>query len=127
SPLPIRWMAIESLSYSIYTIQSDVWSFGITMHEIITLGSTPYCNLTSSEVIRKLNEGYRLQKPDHCDRDIYILMKRCWDDIPTEIPTFSDIFNQLHRIMNDESKLYLKMNKYDQHLYVNLDKNDCLP
>ena len=40
--LPVRWMAPESLADGIYTPMSDIWSYGVTLYEIITFGSFPY-------------------------------------------------------------------------------------
>lgn len=50
-----RWMAIESLYDNIFSVKSDIWSFGILMWEIVTLGSTPYPGISASEVMRKVN------------------------------------------------------------------------
>ena len=37
-PMPIRWMSPEALVDGIFTPESDVWSYGILMWEVLTLG-----------------------------------------------------------------------------------------
>ena len=61
------------------------------MWEIVTLGSTPYPGMSGSEVMKKVREGQRLEKPEHCDREIYNMMFYCWDRDPSERPTFTDL------------------------------------
>lgn len=54
--LPIRWMAPESLYDNIFSVKSDVWSFGVLIWEVVTLGSTPYPGLSAAEVMRKVTK-----------------------------------------------------------------------
>ncbi|KAI5646580.1 protein tyrosine kinase domain-containing protein [Phthorimaea operculella] len=54
--LPIRWMAPESLYDDIFSVKSDIWSFGVLLWEIVTLGSTPYPGLSAGDVMRKVNQ-----------------------------------------------------------------------
>lgn len=53
-----RWMAPESLYDNIFTVKSDIWSFGILMWEIVTLGSTPYPGIAAAEVMKKVRPVY---------------------------------------------------------------------
>ncbi|XP_025266248.1 proto-oncogene tyrosine-protein kinase ROS-like [Camponotus floridanus] len=76
--LPVRWMAPESLMIRIFTSQSDVWSFGVLMWEITSLGEQPYVDKTNEEVIIYVLAGNRLPMPLNCPSALYQLMLRCW-------------------------------------------------
>ncbi|CAH3171312.1 unnamed protein product [Porites evermanni] len=67
--LPIKWMAPESLYEQIFSCKSDVWSFGVVMWEIATLGGSPYPLLNNIDVMRRLKTEYRMEKPDLCPDD----------------------------------------------------------
>ncbi|XP_034035417.1 tyrosine-protein kinase receptor Tie-1 isoform X2 [Thalassophryne amazonica] len=118
--LPVRWMAIESLNYSVYTTKSDVWSFGVLLWEIVSLGGTPYCGMTCAELYEKLPQGYRMEKPKNCDDEVYELMRQCWRDRPYERPPFSQISVQLNR-MQEARKAYVNMALFENFTYAGID------
>ncbi|XP_038066673.1 tyrosine-protein kinase receptor Tie-1-like [Patiria miniata] len=100
--IPVRWLAIESLTRSVYKSKSDVWSFGILLWEIATYGSTPYPGIASESLAHRLLEGYRMPKPDNCADEIYNLMLKCWHEVPSERPTFK-VLCQALETMNSKS------------------------
>ena len=77
--IPIRWMAPESLFEQRYTIQSDVWSFGVTLWEMMSLGARPYPELEKYEdVLAALRKGCRLERPQNCSQVIFKKLNFCF-------------------------------------------------
>jgi len=116
--LPIRWMAPESLYDNVYSSKSDVWSFGVLMWEVVTLGSVPYPGLQPSEVMKKVNAGYRLEKPEHCKRELYNIMVKCWEKEPKERPSFSDLVRDFEALLVKEMD-YIDLNLFPENDYYN--------
>ncbi|XP_022914884.2 fibroblast growth factor receptor homolog 1-like isoform X2 [Onthophagus taurus] len=98
--LPVKWMAPEALFHRVYTTQSDVWSYGILLWEIMTLGGTPYPSVPSVEkLFQLLRNGHRMEKPPCCSLEIYMLMRECWSYKTNERPLFSDLVEDLDDIL----------------------------
>ncbi|XP_062544610.1 tyrosine-protein kinase receptor torso-like isoform X2 [Armigeres subalbatus] len=102
--LPIKWLALESLTHQVYTSQSDVWSYGILLYEICTLGGNPYPLLSTNDLIMELKRGYRMEKPDSCSKELYELMLSCWNALPIDRPTFTSINSKLEELMQQNIK-----------------------
>ena len=88
----LKWTASE---YGRFTIKSDVWSFGIVLHKIITCGCFPYPGMTDKQVLEQLRQGYRMPCPASCQDKLYDIMLDCWQEAPTNRPTFKKLQRQL--------------------------------
>lgn len=117
-----RWMAIESLYDNIFSVKSDVWSFGILMWEIATLGSTPYVGIGAADVMKKVRDGYRLEKPEHTSREIYNYMYYCWDADPKARPDFGEIKQNLDKLLATSTD-YIELERFPEHDYYNILHN----
>ncbi|XP_037615569.1 tyrosine-protein kinase receptor TYRO3 [Sebastes umbrosus] len=99
--VPIKWMAMESLSESVYTTKSDVWSFGVTMWEIVSRGRTPYPGVHNHELLEHLMSGHRLKPPEDCDYRLYEVMQSCWEKEPSRRPGFGELCETLKGLLSE--------------------------
>ncbi|KAM4854166.1 vascular endothelial growth factor receptor 2 [Thomomys bottae] len=98
--LPLKWMAPETIFDRVYTIQSDVWSFGVLLWEIFSLGASPYPGVKiDEEFCRRLKEGTRMRAPDYTTPEMYQTMLDCWHEEPNQRPTFSELVEHLGNLL----------------------------
>ncbi|XP_075331336.1 LOW QUALITY PROTEIN: tyrosine-protein kinase STYK1 [Odontesthes bonariensis] len=103
--VPLKWQAPERIMMQLSIDRSDVWSYGIFLCELITLGSPPYPELEPLSVLPKLQASYRMKKPENCGAPLYDLMKYCWMWSFKDRPAFSAIMKLL------DSSLHLAATK----------------
>ncbi|XP_033646097.1 tyrosine kinase receptor Cad96Ca-like [Asterias rubens] len=115
--LPVRWLAMECLVDNTYTTMSDVWSFGVLLWEIVTLGAHPYRGMTTNDIIGSLVEGYRLPHPAHCSRQVFSIMKECWKEVPRTRPTFISLKRTLD-VMIADAPMYVNMSNFQPDKYI---------
>ena len=72
--IPWKWMAPEYFYTSRFTIASDVWSFGVVMWEIFSLGKEPYVGQNPENMIPKLKNGYSLPCPEEVNQVEVIML-----------------------------------------------------
>ncbi|XP_068733696.1 tyrosine-protein kinase receptor Tie-1-like isoform X2 [Montipora capricornis] len=118
--LPVKWTAYESLLYGKYTTKSDVWSYGVVLYEIFTVGGSPYPRMDGKKIASLLQQGYRMPKPQHVDNDLYEIMMNCWKEEPKARPSFADLTQQLQGMENQHKRL-LNMHIYNNDLYAQLE------
>ncbi len=97
--IPIRWTAPEACNFRKYSYASDVWSFGVLAYEVLSFGERPYWNWENTDVIKALQESYRLPPPAATPDCLYKLMLRCWNDERMQRPRFNDIVAFLDQVV----------------------------
>ncbi|VDN97939.1 unnamed protein product [Rodentolepis nana] len=104
APIAVRWQPLESILEGRFNLDTDVWSFGIFLWEIFSLGRLPYGNVDVSGVIRALTEENRLPRTANCPKVVYNLMRSCWSSIRENRPTFRQIRATLFSILQQFEK-----------------------
>lgn len=88
-------MSPESVMYGKFTLESDIWSYGVVLWEIYNYGKQPYYGHTNEEVVQLIMHGTMLTLPDSCPPFVAKLIHSCWKVEPRERIPFTDIYDEL--------------------------------
>ncbi|KAJ7354982.1 hypothetical protein OS493_028643 [Desmophyllum pertusum] len=103
--------------------KSDVWSYGVVMYEIFTLGGVPYPGWNEWKVVYELKVNkYRMPQPEHVSDELYQIMTDCWNEDPSTRPTFDHLHEITTRFVQDEYYVDLDMSKYEPSRYTNVEE-----
>eukprot|EP00117_Sycon_ciliatum_P015075 scpid33208/ scgid4712/ Fibroblast growth factor receptor 2 len=102
--IPVKWHAVEALQKGSYTVQSDVWSFGVVLWEIATLACIPYPGVPTKNVLAILLAGHRMEEPVACPAHLYDMMLECWSSHPEDRPTFQELGESLDELLLEAAK-----------------------
>uniref|UniRef100_A0AAZ3QD87 receptor protein-tyrosine kinase n=1 Tax=Oncorhynchus tshawytscha TaxID=74940 RepID=A0AAZ3QD87_ONCTS len=108
--IPIRWTAPEAIAFRKFTSASDVWSYGIAMWEVMSYGERPYWEMSNQDVIKAVEESYRLPGPMDCPVVLYHLMMACWQKDRNSRPKFEEIVCLLDKLIRNPSSLKALVN-----------------
>ncbi|KAF5890502.1 receptor tyrosine-protein kinase erbB-4-like, partial [Clarias magur] len=109
-----KWMALECIQYRKFTHQSDVWSFGVTIWELLMFGGKPYDGILAHEIPDILEKGERLPQPPICTIDVYIVMIKCWMIDADSRPRFKELAVEFCRMARDPQR------------YLVIQGDDCM-
>ncbi|XP_077381119.1 KIT proto-oncogene, receptor tyrosine kinase b isoform X1 [Festucalex cinctus] len=109
--LPVKWMSPESIFDCVYTYESDVWSYGILLWEIFSLGNSPYPGMqVGSAFYRLIQEGHRMSKPEFAPIEMYDMMVSCWNQDPLKRPSFRKLVERTELLLSENTRnVYLTL------------------
>uniref|UniRef100_A0A0N5B191 Protein kinase domain-containing protein n=1 Tax=Syphacia muris TaxID=451379 RepID=A0A0N5B191_9BILA len=96
---PVKWMAYESLTNNVYTSATDIWSFGVTLWELLSCGQQPYVDIDPDEMLQLLEQDRRLPQPYNCPDELYSLIRCCWELDYRNRPSCEKLLNSLQSFM----------------------------
>lgn len=53
------------------------------------------------EVMRRVRDGYRLERPSHCRMELFRVISRCWHSDPNKRPTFAELKQEIGQLLGD--------------------------
>ena len=99
-PVAFRHSALESLVSGVYSAQSDVWAFGVTLWEMFSLASEPHTEITRpDQLVLKLQTGERLPVCPLAPLSLHDVMESCWAEEPDLRPSFGDLTNLIKPLL----------------------------
>ncbi|CAH1983529.1 unnamed protein product [Acanthoscelides obtectus] len=134
--LPIKWMPPEAFLDGIFTSKTDVWSFGVLLWEIMSMGYMPYTGCANRDVMQLVTSGGRLDPPANCPDPVYGIMTQCWHPAPEQRPNFGTILERLGycaqdpQVMNAALPVFQRPPPYERDTTVmrpsGSEENNCL-
>uniref|UniRef100_A0A667WZV9 receptor protein-tyrosine kinase n=1 Tax=Myripristis murdjan TaxID=586833 RepID=A0A667WZV9_9TELE len=103
--LPVKWMSPESIFDCVYTFESDVWSYGILLWEIFSLGNSPYPGMqVGSAFYKMIQEGHRMSRPEFAPTEMYDMMLSCWNQDPLKRPSFRKLVERTELLLSENTR-----------------------
>uniref|UniRef100_A0A3Q2STA9 receptor protein-tyrosine kinase n=1 Tax=Fundulus heteroclitus TaxID=8078 RepID=A0A3Q2STA9_FUNHE len=103
--LPVKWMSPESIFDCVYTFESDVWSYGILLWEIFSLGNSPYPGMqVGSAFYKMIQDGRRMSRPEFAPIEMYDMMLSCWNHDPLKRPPFRKLVERTELLLSENTK-----------------------
>ena len=93
--LPIKWSAPEAIFFKRYTLKSDVWSYGMLLYEIWSMGRKPWPYEDNRSAVEKMARAANLPPPAGCPRSLYQLMVSTWHPKPDQRPDMNEVVSRL--------------------------------
>uniref|UniRef100_A0A6Q2YE40 receptor protein-tyrosine kinase n=1 Tax=Esox lucius TaxID=8010 RepID=A0A6Q2YE40_ESOLU len=118
--IPIRWTAPEAIAFRKFTSASDVWSYGIVMWEVMSYGERPYWEMSNQDVIKAVEDSYRLPGPMDCPAALYHLMMDCWQKDRNSRPKFEEIVSLLDKLIRNPSSLKPGTGSVESSMYASV-------
>ncbi|GMT11272.1 hypothetical protein PFISCL1PPCAC_2569, partial [Pristionchus fissidentatus] len=103
--MPVKWLPPESYMDGVFTNKADVWSYGVLLWELFSLGHMPYPGLSNFEVMESVRLGKRLLPPGGTPSPMYSLMMSTWHLDPESRPTFKHLVTLLEDMARDELEI----------------------
>ena len=108
--VPWKWMDVDFLETSIFTMSSDVWSFGVVFWEMLSIGRTPYAGCNANDTIKEIKSGYRLPPPIEISQLQWLVKcynevtKMCWHPKPKQRSSFANLVETFETYLKSEEK-----------------------
>jgi len=90
--LSLSWLSMEAILEKLFSEKSDVWTFGVLMYKVFSMGQDPYVGIETRKIRRFLRSGKRMSRPKLATNE---MMRRCWEENVETRPKFEELVAKL--------------------------------